>query len=490
MAPSFIACIGWQQMAGCAFDGRRDAANNGRCEDTIASNRSGFCLCLLPPANGKPPFSFPLRPQACGHLPLRCNEECGFDTTPKVRRVRTTRHEQRVTPSPSIPKAKPLKLRMETKEERVARLMNAELQKAKDLQRRRQEGRKKRRRDRRRAWWAGEADNTTARTPHCVSITSVWLPHLAALAPDFADTVFSRPLKLPLVAYYNGVGRLPRVDSESQVSWVNLSVVQPWAEQAARALPSAWLTQREWNLLPPCSGTARIQKEGAFCCWAHTGDGLANRACHDERTVYKVAAIYDAVLQSPSANESATAASFVLWLDLDTFWQVRPDQRFWRWTTCYDVATIGRKDGWPPETGIMLLRRATNVREMLQVLRAAYSRESAGLPLLSAAASANDVKLFDAALFPEQQPHLPRLVGTNASALRVGLFAVGCRRGLMRTLRWIFDAQHYKEKQEQFCPGEDVDVSPFNILQYLTHIKRGKGPVSFSSSANHHRTRR
>lgn len=374
---------------------------------------------------------------------------------------------------------------VETKEERVARLIKEELRQDKEMKRRRQERRGwKRKRGRRRSHWterdedaASGGSNVTS--SYCVSITSIWLPHLAALAPDFANTIFSRPLKLPLVAYYNGVGRLPRVPP--RVTWVNLSVVQPWAERAAAELPSAWLTSREWNRLPPCVGTARIQKEGAFCCWAHTDDGHSSRACHDERTVYKVAAMYDALLRQPAADESAAMASFVLWVDLDTFWQARPDFRFWRWSTRYDVATIGRKDGWPPETGIMLLRRASRVRDLMHRLRAAYTRQSMGLPLLSAAASVNDVKLFDVALFPnEQSSSHQQQLDASAPALRVGRFAVGCRRGLQRSLRWVADAQHYKERSEQFCPDEEADVSPFNILRYLTHVKRGKGPVSFA----------
>ena len=92
--------------------------------------------------------------------------------------------------------------------------------------------------------------------------------------------------------------------------------------------------------------------------------------------------------------------------------------------------------------------------------------------------SANDVKLFDASLFPPRTQ-----IGARNRSLRVGQFAVGCRRGLQRSLRWVQDAQHYKERDEQYCPGEEDDVSPFNVLMYLTHVKRGKGPVSFNQIA-------
>ena len=466
--PSFIACIGWEQMASCQWDGRRNRAGNGRCDETIASNRSGFCVCLLPPANGMPPFSFPLRPVPCGHRTFTCSEECGLRHTkpkppPVQRQPIVERHESRQEELPPP--------RHETKEEKIARLMANDFRAyksaaAKTLKKRWQ----KLRRRRRRGWTAeddaAESSSSDFVGPSCVSITSIWLPHLASLAPSFDSTLFSRTLKMPLVAYYNGAGRLPRKFGP-RVSWVNLSVAQPWAEQAAAALPRSWLTRKEWDALPPCVGTAKVPSRYAFCCWAHTDDGRASRACHDERTVYKIAAMYDAVI---SVRASSNASSFVLWLDLDVFWQTRLDARFWRFTAGFDVATIGRKHGWPPETGVVALRRAPVVSEMLGRMRNAFTRQPAGLQLLSAAASANDVKLFQQQL--EGNP-----------SLRVGLYAVGCRRGLARSLSWVESARTYKERDEQYCPGESRGVSPFNLLEYLTHVKRGKGPVSFNRSS-------
>eukprot|EP00966_Prymnesium_polylepis_P023714 545983-Prymnesium_polylepis.1 len=57
--------------------------------------------------------------------------------------------------------------------------------------------------------------------------------------------------------------------------------------------------------------------------------------CKDVATVYKVAAIHDAV--------TSRLARHIVWLDIDTFFQRDLDARFWRFVTKFDVVTIGRK---------------------------------------------------------------------------------------------------------------------------------------------------
>ena len=68
--------------------------------------------------------------------------------------------------------------------------------------------------------------------PPCVSITSVFLPHLLSLARGgYKNTVLSHKLLTPLTAYFNGAGLVPTLP---RVDWVNLSVAQPWADRAAK----------------------------------------------------------------------------------------------------------------------------------------------------------------------------------------------------------------------------------------------------------------
>ena len=56
------------------------------------------------------------------------------------------------------------------------------------------------------------------------AVTSVFLPQLAKAAPSYTNTLFGRPLQLPLRAYYDGTGEPPRLD---HVHWVSLESAAP-----------------------------------------------------------------------------------------------------------------------------------------------------------------------------------------------------------------------------------------------------------------------
>ena len=58
--------------------------------------------------------------------------------------------------------------------------------------------------------------------------------------------------------------------------------------------------------------------------------------------------------------------------------------------------------------------------------------------------------------------------------------AVGCRHKSATHAQWVVDAKMYKDKKELYCVSEAGAVSPFNLLKYITHLKRGKGPVTFT----------
>ena len=51
-----------------------------------------------------------------------------------------------------------------------------------------------------------------------------------------------------------------------------------------------------------------------------------------------------------------------------------------------------------------------------------------------------------------------------------------------RPPQWLLDSRPYEAKRWQLCPDEtsnQSDVSPFNLLEYLTHLKSRVGPTAF-----------
>ena len=180
-------------------------------------------------------------------------------------------------------------------------------------------------------------------TPFAAAVTSVYLPHLLSIrAAGYPVNLFSRERLTyvpqddssrsysrlePLVtrAYYDGAGTPPRLPA---VEWLDLDVVQPWAKAFVRE-------QRRAN-----SSVQRAYRRRRYTCVAPATD---LSTCADVFTVYKVAAIVDAI--------HALAARHLLWIDLDAFLQRPLDGDFWRWVTRFAVVTIGARTPHNPETG-------------------------------------------------------------------------------------------------------------------------------------------
>jgi hypothetical protein len=231
--------------------------------------------------------------------------------------------------------------------------------------------------------------------------------------------------------------------------------------------------------------------------------------CRDVFTVPKIAAMFDAVVQSPVAN-------FVVWLDSDASFFRAPDARFWAWTRKFDVATIQRKGGHP-DTGIVVLDATARAAKCLVTrLRGMLFNESE----YRAARSINDIALFDYFLLSShalamsaldgalplnakqqlmveqvtrppavEEPRMRRALmrvrwdSATCRALHVGYFAVGCRDRAFNISRparewpqWMRASNRYKPAKFGACPGETPSTSPFNLFEYMTHHK-SSGPM-------------
>ena len=177
-------------------------------------------------------------------------------------------------------------------------------------------------------------------TPFAAAVTSIFLPHLLSIrAAGYPINLFSRERatyvprdvshwrREPLFtrAYYDGAGTPPQLPA---VEWYDLDVVQPWAKAFVRE-------QRRVN-----SSVQRAYRRRRYTCIAPATD---LSTCADVFTVYKVAAIVDAV--------RSLAAQHLIWIDLDAFLQRPLDSAFWRWTSRFAVATIGARTPHNPETG-------------------------------------------------------------------------------------------------------------------------------------------
>ena len=296
--------------------------------------------------------------------------------------------------------------------------------------------------------------------PVAEAITSVHLPHVQ-LMMTLRSTSFllAHSLPMPLTAYYEGHGSLPEL---ANVTWNNLSLVQPWAQQYAEAH------------LKHSSPIQRSYRSGQMKCVT----GVIMRAtglCKDVLTVYKIAAIHDAVLERRST-------SLILWLDVDAYFQRPLDAEFWNWATQFDVATIFRRgtgdiyasDGpTTPETGIMFFNAASAAAQfMVREAQLALHDETERL----LASSVNDISIFNM-LFRRADPRMTRL----------GRFAVGCRPPHRpKSPEWLRAVSQYQndprvvdcvdDRAEQL-PAAASTVSPFNLFSYITHAK-GNGPVN------------
>tara|TARA_B110001452_G_scaffold131298_1_gene109092 strand:- start:396 stop:881 length:486 start_codon:yes stop_codon:yes gene_type:complete len=129
-------------------------------------------------------------------------------------------------------------------------------------------------------------------------ITSTPLDHIRRNGEwSFRDTLLSRRLPHPLRVYfdYRGRRKLPP-PAVPNVTWVNLTAVQPWAQAVV-------------DVGSPAKAALQLayRNASASACFVGLGSGHA-ATCRDIFTVLKVAALYDAVLR-PSPPDA------VLWLD-------------------------------------------------------------------------------------------------------------------------------------------------------------------------------
>jgi len=277
------------------------------------------------------------------------------------------------------------------------------------------------------------------------AVTSVFLPQLAKAAPSYTNTLFGRPLQLPLRAYYDGTGEPPRLD---HVHWVSLESAAPWAAQFVKRHREENSTiQREYARRRYTCIAGRVSEKGRM---THLHGGV----CRDFYTAYKTAALTDAVARG--------VASYVLWLDYDTWFQRPLDLAFWRWMSMFDVATIGQKPPRNPETGIVMMHTG-RARRFAERLRDGYEDPAARL----AAGGVNDVQIFGSLL--------TRMQGE----VHAGFFAVGCR-SRSSTDQWVVESRPYKQTAHHYCAHEAPNVSPWNIFEYITHLKTGTGPIALS----------
>ena len=227
-------------------------------------------------------------------------------------------------------------------------------------------------------------------------------------------------------------GEPPRLD---HVHWVSLESAAPWAAQFVKRHREENSTiQREYARRRYTCIAGRVSEKGRM---THLHGGV----CRDFYTAYKTAALTDAVARG--------VASYVLWLDYDTWFQRPLDAAFWRWMSMFDVATIGQKPPRNPETGIVMMHTG-RARRFAERLRDGYEDPAARL----AAGGVNDVQLFGSLL--------TRMQGE----VHAGFFAVGCR-SLSSTDQWVVESRPYKQTAHHYCAHEAPNVSPWNIFEYI-----------------------
>ena len=297
-------------------------------------------------------------------------------------------------------------------------------------------------------------------TPFAMIVTSVYLPHLLKRRSNgFALTLFSRarlnafgasgvlpPYTLRVRAYFDGPGTPP--PELDQVQWVPLELTQPWSVNFVQ------------SSLRKNSTVASLYRSRRYTCIQPSPDFAS---CNDVYTAYKVAAIYDAIARA--------VAHYVIWLDVDTWFQQPLNAGFWSFVTRFAVATIGSREPHHPETGILVLD-STRTQELVWLAKQAFTDTS----LASLIGGLNDVQIFGFLL---------------ARMGPTGWFAVGCRsprwlaHGYPMNAPWLIDARSYETHRYQFCtidaanPGSTV--SPFNLLEYITHLKNQSGPIQHNA---------
>ena len=161
------------------------------------------------------------------------------------------------------------------------------------------------------------------------AITAVHLPHLNRMrAQNSTNSLLSHPLPIQLRANVDGGGvPPPRV---ANVTWRNLSVVAPWAQEYAT------------NNLLYHSHMQRLYRQGKLRCITIV-KMQSSGTCRDPQTAYKIAALYDAVVER-------RASAHLLWIDSDAYFQRSLDAAFWGWAAQFDVVDIFRRG-----TGSMLM---------------------------------------------------------------------------------------------------------------------------------------
>jgi len=316
-----------------------------------------------------------------------------------------------------------------------------------------------------------------------LGVTSVLLPQLLAIRAQrraigardlmrgtlFADdSAFCRE-RLPLLAYYNAGGAAregAKPPPLRNVSWVRLEESQPWAvEYAAQHLQRTSPIQRMYR-----------HRQLTCVMKVNATSGL----CKDVVTVLKVASIFDALASSAGWERPP---STLLWLDFDTFLQRHLDERFWSWTGGLDAVSIGLRPPRNPETGVIALRPASPaVSRLVRLARAAYTTDS----LRRLIGGVNDVQIFG---FLMQTLAAAPTARADEAALRLGWFAVGCvARGASAPMeKWALDSRLYLARHSKlevhYCPGDqhphEPPTSPFNLFEFITHLKRRSGPTNF-----------
>lgn len=288
------------------------------------------------------------------------------------------------------------------------------------------------------------------------AVTSIRLPHMNMMqhAKGF---IFNHPVLLHVWAYFDGDDGVSPPQRDN-VTWVNISHVQPWAA----AYIKANLSSRDASVASP---TQQAYRSGVFqpCVVPvrQKNNSKAGNLCRDPQTILKVAAMFDAVMRP-------IARRHILWLDSDAYFQQELDDVFFRWMRHFDVATIWRNNGTSnPETGITAFTLTRETRHLLHAAQSAYYHFDK--PRYHNLTGVNDVSVFKLLMIDSPDP-----------GLRVGRFATGCRDSTRS--RWEWDARLYQYKfpHSLDCASDSQNfggsISPFNVLQYATHCK-SSGPI-------------
>eukprot|EP00747_Dinoflagellata_sp_TGD_P156190 gnl/TRDRNA2_/TRDRNA2_177645_c0_seq38.p1 gnl/TRDRNA2_/TRDRNA2_177645_c0~~gnl/TRDRNA2_/TRDRNA2_177645_c0_seq38.p1 ORF type:complete len:371 (+),score=34.24 gnl/TRDRNA2_/TRDRNA2_177645_c0_seq38:33-1145(+) len=203
--------------------------------------------------------------------------------------------------------------------------------------------------------------------------------------------------------------------------------------------------------------------------------------------VRKVAAIADALKELPDGH-------LLLSVDTDVVFQKQLDERFLSFAFAYDVATIAAPDSTRSyvESGIMSFVASNRTRSLVSNALALYLdggmlalAEECGFDggktketylsnnYTCSHLGFNDVKIWHVLLGPHDDAIGKRW--WNVPGLNIGWYAVGCRPNHSK---WAKDAAKYSVDGDVLCPGQGNNTSPFNLFEYITHLKGGHGQLS------------